>query len=93
MHVETELENRCVLPALWLAPEQQTRAKSANKDEAAAMVKKAVSFIKEQGAEKAYAEISTKAGRFIDRDLYSSSTSSTARCSRTARTRSSSART
>ena len=43
---------------------------SANKDEAAAMVKKAVSFIKEQGADKAYPEISNKAGRFIDRDLY-----------------------
>jgi signal transduction histidine kinase len=40
------------------------------KDEAIAMVKKAVSFIKEQGAEKAYAEISNKAGRFTDRDLY-----------------------
>ena len=43
---------------------------SANRDEATAMVKKAVSFIKEQGADKAYAEISNKAGRFIDRDLY-----------------------
>ena len=43
---------------------------AANKDEAAAMVKKAVSFIKEQGPEKAYAEISNKAGKFIDRDLY-----------------------
>lgn len=43
---------------------------SATKDEATAMVKKAVSFIKEQGAEKAYAEISNKGGRFTDRDLY-----------------------
>jgi cytochrome c len=43
---------------------------SATRDEATAMVKKAVSFIKEQGAEKAYAEISNKAGRFNDRDLY-----------------------
>ncbi len=43
---------------------------SATRDEAAAMVKKAVGFIKEQGPEKAYAEISNKAGRFIDRDLY-----------------------
>ena len=43
---------------------------SATKDEATAMVKKAVSFIKEQGNEKAYAEISNKAGRFKDRDLY-----------------------
>jgi signal transduction histidine kinase len=43
---------------------------AATKDEATAMVKKAVSFIKEQGAAKAYAEISNKAGRFTDRDLY-----------------------
>jgi cytochrome c len=42
----------------------------AGKDDAVAMVKKAVSFIKEQGAEKAYPEISDKAGKFIDRDLY-----------------------
>jgi signal transduction histidine kinase len=43
---------------------------SASKDEATAMVKKAVGFIKEQGVEKAYAEISKKGGRFTDRDLY-----------------------
>jgi hypothetical protein len=30
------------------------------------MVKKAVAFIKEQGADKAYLEISNKAGRFTD---------------------------
>jgi cytochrome c len=43
---------------------------SATRDEAQAIVKKAVAFIKEQGAEKADNEISNKAGRFIDRDLY-----------------------
>ena len=42
----------------------------AGKDDAVAMVKKAVSFIKEQGPEKAYPEITNKAGKFIDRDLY-----------------------
>src|SRR3954454_9473881 len=42
----------------------------AGKDDAVAMVKKAVVFIKEQGAEQAYPEISDKAGKFIDRDLY-----------------------
>ena len=42
----------------------------ATKDEAVAMVKKAVAFIKQQGAEKAYAEISNKKGQFVDRDLY-----------------------
>jgi len=34
------------------------------------MVEKAVSFIKQQGSEKAYAEISNKKGQFVDRDLY-----------------------
>ena len=43
---------------------------AATKDEAVAMVKKAVVFIKEQGTDKAYTEISNKAGRFKDRDLY-----------------------
>src|SRR5437868_5222485 len=43
---------------------------AATKDEASAMVKKAVSFIKENGADKGYAEISNKGGRFTDRDLY-----------------------
>lgn len=43
---------------------------AANKDEAVAMVKQAVAFIKDQGAEKAYPEITNKAGKFQDRDLY-----------------------
>jgi len=42
----------------------------AGKDDAVGMVKKAAAFIKAQGPEKAYAEISNKAGQFIDRDLY-----------------------
>jgi signal transduction histidine kinase len=42
----------------------------ATKDEAMAMVKKAVGFIKDQGADKAYAEISNKSGQFVSRDLY-----------------------
>lgn len=45
-------------------------ADGAGKDEAVAMVKKATAFIKEQGPDKAYPEISNKAGRFVDRDLY-----------------------
>ncbi|MFH1343301.1 MAG: cache domain-containing protein [Pseudomonadota bacterium] len=45
-------------------------AGGANKDEAVAMVKKAVSFIKEKGADKAYPEFTGKAPGFIDRDLY-----------------------
>lgn len=45
-------------------------AEFATKDEAVAMVKKAVAFIGQQGADKAYAEISNKGGQFTDRDLY-----------------------
>ncbi len=56
-------------PAAWAAG-------NATKDEAQAMVKKAVAFIKVNGVEKGYAAISEtatsdkKAGPFIDRDLY-----------------------
>jgi cytochrome c len=42
----------------------------ATKDEAQAMVKKAVAYIKDQGADKAYPEISDRGGKFVDRDLY-----------------------
>ena len=45
-------------------------ADGAAKEDAVAMVRKAVAFIKEQGPEKAYPEITNKAGKFIDRDLY-----------------------
>jgi cytochrome c len=45
-------------------------ASNATKDEAQAMVKKAVNFIKANGVEKGYAEISNNKGQFIDRDLY-----------------------
>lgn len=45
-------------------------AEFATKDEAVAMVKKAHAYIKAEGTEKAYAEISSKAGQFTDRDLY-----------------------
>lgn len=45
-------------------------AEFATKDEAVAMVKKAVDFIKQQGADKAYVEIDNKSGQFVDRDLY-----------------------
>jgi cytochrome c len=45
-------------------------AQFATKEEAVTMVRKAVVFIKEQGPDKAYAEISNKSGRFTDRDLY-----------------------
>ncbi|RJX30959.1 MAG: HAMP domain-containing protein [Oxalobacter sp.] len=39
-------------------------------DEAAEMVRKAVSYLKEHGREKGFAEICNRLGRFNDRDLY-----------------------
>ena len=45
-------------------------AEVGTKDEATAMVKKAVALIKANGAEKAYAEFSNPKGPFVDRDLY-----------------------
>jgi cytochrome c len=42
----------------------------ATEKEAIAMVKKGLAFIKTHGKEKGYAEVSNKAGQFIDRDLY-----------------------
>jgi cytochrome c len=38
--------------------------------EAEAMVKKAVAFMKANGKDKAFAEISNPKGQFVDRDLY-----------------------
>jgi signal transduction histidine kinase len=46
------------------------QAGNATAEQAVAMVKKGVAFIKAQGTEKGYAEISNKQGQFIDRDLY-----------------------
>jgi hypothetical protein len=43
---------------------------NASRDEAVALVKKGISFIKANGTEKGYAEFSNKAGAFVDRDLY-----------------------
>ena len=45
-------------------------ATGATKDEAVAMVKKAVARVQAEGPDKAYAEISNPAGPFVDRDLY-----------------------
>ncbi len=42
----------------------------ASKEEAVAMVRKGIAFIKANGTDKGYAEITGKEGRFRDRDLY-----------------------
>jgi signal transduction histidine kinase len=43
---------------------------TATKEEAVAMVKKGVAFLKANGADKTYAEINNPKGGFVDRDLY-----------------------
>lgn len=45
-------------------------ADKGTKEEAVAMVKKAIEYIKANGNEKAFAEISNPKGKFNDRDLY-----------------------
>jgi signal transduction histidine kinase len=45
-------------------------AQFATKDEALAMVKKAVAFVREQGPAKAYATFTAKDPAFVDRDIY-----------------------
>jgi cytochrome c len=59
-----------LLVALSLAIANAALAAGATKDEAVAMVKKAVAAITTEGAEKVYAEISDPKGPFVDRDLY-----------------------
>jgi signal transduction histidine kinase len=59
-----------VLPAAALLLAGAAHASNANKDDAVAMVKKGVTFIKSSGKDKGYAEVSNKQGQFIDRDLY-----------------------
>ena len=47
-----------------------TLAATASKDDAVAMVKKAVGAIKAEGPGKAYSETSNPSGEFVDGDLY-----------------------
>ena len=56
--------------ALTMVGTQAFAQSRANEKEAIAMVQKGVAFLKANGAEKGYAEISTKGGQFSDRDLY-----------------------
>lgn len=65
---------------LVLAASTASSAVNATKDDAVAMVKKGVAFIKAQGAEKGHAEVTNKKGQFIDRDLYLSVYSLDGKC-------------
>jgi cytochrome c len=59
-----------VAPLLLALAAAPAFSNNATRDEATAMVKKGISFIKAQGVDKGYAEISNKGGQFNDRDLY-----------------------
>ncbi|MES2716705.1 MAG: cache domain-containing protein [Pseudomonadota bacterium] len=48
----------------------QAKEGNATKEDALSAVKKGVVFIKTNGKDKGYAEVSNKQGQFIDRDLY-----------------------
>lgn len=48
----------------------QKKGEFATKEEAQTMVKKGIAFIKKEGKDKGYAEITNKKGQFNDRDLY-----------------------
>lgn len=56
--------------ALCLAAPTLHAEDRATPDEAVAMVKRAVDYIKTNGADKAYPEISNKQGGFVVHDLY-----------------------
>jgi signal transduction histidine kinase len=55
----------CALPLSFASA-----SADATKEDAVAMVKKGVAYIKAHGVEKGYATVSDKSGPFIDRDLY-----------------------
>ena len=58
------------IAAVYFAGGAIVSAEPATKEEAVAMVQKAVAAIKSEGPEKAYAEISNLSGPFVKGDLY-----------------------
>jgi cytochrome c len=70
MRLETSAVAAIVLVAAMLCSAGAIAATGASKDEAVAMVKKAVAAIKSEGPDKAYAEFDDHSGPFLDRDLY-----------------------
>jgi cytochrome c len=62
--------NKTLVAALLALAALPALANNATRDEAQAMVKKGIAFIKANGIDKGYAEVSNKGGQFIDRDLY-----------------------
>jgi cytochrome c len=74
-HKEAHMKNiiKAVVIGLCLLVINTGRADAAdrgNADEAAALVKKAVAYLKENGKEKAFVEFNNVKGQFVDRNLY-----------------------
>jgi signal transduction histidine kinase len=65
-----QIKGAIAVLALACATGPAGAADNATKEQAVAMVKKGVAFIKANGTEEGYAEITDKKGQFIDRDLY-----------------------
>lgn len=59
-----------VLVAMAAAPAFAQKPAKGTKEEAMAMVDKAIAHIKKAGREKAFADFNNKSGPFTDRDLY-----------------------
>lgn len=59
-----------VLSAFIILPLLAIGAEKGTKEEAVAMVRKAIEYAKAKGNEKAFSEISNPKGQFVDRDLY-----------------------
>jgi len=69
-HSLTSIAAASLSAALTVFGGASLAATGATKDQAVAMVKKAVDAIEAEGPGKAYPEISNPSGRFVDRDLY-----------------------
>jgi cytochrome c len=72
MHKHHILSTFALALGLGLAAGMPAGAKEGNatKDDDVSTVKKGIAFIKTNGRDKGYAEVSNKDGQFIDRDLY-----------------------
>ena len=64
------MKTALIAPLLLALAAAPALASNATRDEASAMVKKGIAFIKANGIDKGYTEISNKGGQFTDRDLY-----------------------
>jgi cytochrome c len=66
----TNLLAAAVMTAASLVAGAASAADNATAKEAEAMVKKGIAYIKANGKEKGYAEVTSKQSQFKDRDLY-----------------------